>query len=187
MLRAFLASLASAAVLFAWGFGFWMLSPVPKMMVKPVPNEAGLSSALRTYLPEDGHYFVPFGCEVMQSGDEEAKKKFQERIEDGPLAQVVFRAKGCSCMGASMAMGFGQVFACSLLAAGLLGMARIRAFAARWLFVALLGVFASGAVTLSQPIWFMESWKFSLLYAGFDVAGWTLAGLVLAALLAPKE
>ena len=66
-------------------------------------------------------------------------------------------------------------------------MARIRTFAARWLFVALLGVFASGAVTMAQPIWFMASWKFSLLYAGSDVVGWALAGVALAALLAPKE
>ena len=104
MLRVLLGSLVSAVVLFMWGFCFWMLSPVPKMMVKSVPNEAGLAGALKAYIPEDGHYFVPFGCEVMRSGDEEAKKEFQKRFEDGPVANIIFRTKGDGNMPGSASM-----------------------------------------------------------------------------------
>ncbi|MBY0229334.1 MAG: hypothetical protein K2W96_08660 [Gemmataceae bacterium] len=187
MLRVSIGSLLSAVVLFMWGFVFWMLSPVPKMMAKGVAYEDALASALKSHLHEDGHYFVPFGCEVMQGSDEEAKKAFAKKVEDGPVARIVFRTKGDTNMGATMGIGFAHSLLCSLLAAGLLSMARIRTFALRWAFVALLGVFASAVVTMCQPIWFMASWKYSALYACFDIAGYALAAVPLAALIAPKD
>jgi hypothetical protein len=184
MQRVLIGSLVSAVVLFMWGFCFWMLSPVPKMMMKEVPNEAGVAEALRAYIKEDGHYFLPFGCDVMRSGDEEAKKEFQQRFERGPLASITFRTRGdTKGMGLTMALGFGHVFACSLVASLLLCMSSIPTFGGRWAFVALLGVFATGVVTFCQPIWFMASWHYSLLYAGFDVVGWALAAVPLAGII----
>lgn len=187
MLRMSIGSLLSAVVLFFWGFAFWMLSPVPKMMIKEVPYEPGLATALKEHLKEDGHYFLPNGCDVTQGDDEEAKKEFQKRMEDGPIAVISFKSKGGGDMLTTMGIGFGHGLLCSLLASVLLSMASIRTFAMRWAFVALLGVFASLAVTMCQPIWFQAQWKYSALYSMFDVVGYALAAVPLAALIAPRE
>lgn len=184
MLRALIASCVAAVVLFVWGFVFWMFTPAPRAMMKPVADENRLVYELQQSLPESGCYSVP-NC--ANATDDQGKKAAEERMKNGPMVLVFYRKEPPGPI--MMLYGYAHMAASALLAALLLNLALpgLQSFAARWLFVTLLGTFASVWITLSQSIWMMHPWEYSLLYAGFQVVGWVLAGLVLAAIICPKE
>ena len=191
MIRMFVGALLSTAVLFGFGGWFWMASPFPNMMIKQVPNEDALVKVLKESLPESGVYFFPFGDRDTVTGKNgEASKKFQEMHESGPIGQVVIRHEGAKMMDPNVfALGLSQYFVASLLMVVLLRLAvpGLESYLARVLFVTLIGVFASLAITLQQPIWYHHPWKMPLILAGYDAVSWLLAGLVLALVIRPSR
>ncbi len=180
-IRVIVGAVLSAIVLMAWGFVFWTVLPYPMEMMDRLPDDAPVVHALEK--AETGVYFLPYpDREAMSGNDPEAKAAFLARHEKGPLLQVFYRKEGVQAMDPKFfAMGFGQMFVASFLAAVLLCLALpgLGGYPARVLFVFLLGVFASVSLTLGDPIWFHHPWKYALYLSGFHVAGWALVAPVL--------
>lgn len=187
MIRLVVAAFLAAVLQFVWGFCFWSFSPMSKDMIGKLADEDKVVQALKEANPETGMYFLPYpDCECMSGDNPEALEAFTRRHAEGPLVQIMYRKEGVACMDPKqMGLGFGHMAAGSFVAGLLLLMAGpgLRTYFARVLFVALLGVFAAFAINFAQPIWFHHPWKFHLLQSVFDVVSWTLAAVVLAALV----
>jgi len=188
MLRAVLASLIAAALMFVWGFTFWMFGPLPKVMMKPAPDEAALLSTLRNTLTESGVYTLPHCPNGNPDASEADKEAAMKRMESGPIVAVFYHKGGHGGL-TTFGLGFVHMLASSLFASLLLTLASpgLKTFGARWLFVALLGVFASFAIHLAMPIWMMHPWEFWLGFTAQETVAWALAALPLAALVRPRD
>ena len=188
MIRLIFGALLSTAVLFGFGGWFWVASPYPNMMIKPIPAEDDLVKVLKDGLPESGVYYFPWGDQETMSGkNEEAAKKVQAKLEAGPIGQIVIRREGAKVDALYFAQGVGQYFVASLLMAILLHLALpgLGGYLPRVLFVTLAGVFASVAVTLQQPTWHHQPWLTPLYLAAYDTVSWFLAGIVMAMVVRP--
>jgi hypothetical protein len=168
-----------------------MVLPFGKEMFGKLPNEAAVADAMSKQEVESGTYIVPHcDCDVLKGSDEEAKAAILKRHREGPLMKITYRKEGinptCPLL---FAIGFGHCVVSSLLMAVLLALAApgLRNFPVRVLFVVLVGAFASFAVTLADPVWYHHPWKFALLKAGFETAGWVPAGAVLGLLVRPRS
>ncbi len=186
MLRAALASALAAVLMFVWGFSFWMFGPLPKKMMKPAPDEAALLYALQNALPESGVYTMPH-CPNGEPTDAE-KEAAMKRMEAGPIVGIFYHKGGHGGL-KTFGMGLLHMFGAALFASVLLSLALpgLHSFGARWLFVTLLGLFASFAIHLAMPIWMMHPWEFWLGLSAQEGVAWMLAAVPLAGLIRPKE
>jgi hypothetical protein len=190
VIRLIIGALLAAVVLMGWGFVFWAFSPVSDSMVKRLPDEPAVIAALKKSNLETGHYFYPYPDKDIMAGKDPSKTEaWKKEHRDGPLVEISYNKQGEDPMNPIMyAMGFVHFFAGALLAGLLLILAlpRLPTYLGRVGFVFLLGLFATVALQLADPIWFHHPWGFALLKGGFDVGCWLLAGLVLAAFLRPQ-
>lgn len=189
-MRAILGVVLAAVVLFVWGFVFWMFTGLGSHICKGVPNETAILEVLKAQNLPDGSYVLPFPDEAaMQSQDTKAFEAFAEKAKQGPLVRIQFRNAGEAPMNLqTFGIGFAHMLVSASVVATLLCLAgaSLPSFGARWLFVVLLGVFASLSIHLGTPIWFQHPWTPTLMLAFFDTAGWVLAAFPLAALVKPQ-
>lgn len=189
MVRIAIGAVISGVVLMVWGFVFWTVLPWTKCMTRPLPEGEKTAKVLTESIDESGMYFYPMPDEATMS-DEDAMNSFLEQHKKGPLVQVIFRKEGLQPMDpAILGMGFAHFIVASILAGVLLTLALpgLQSYLARVLFVFLLGCFATFTINLSNPIWFHHPWSFALFQTSFDLVCWLLAGLVLGAVIKPKE
>jgi hypothetical protein len=184
--RVFLGALLAAVVLMAWGFGYWVYSPMAGDMLTPTPGGDSVPSALKEKIQDDGIYFYPRPKHF--EGDN-AHEAFQKKHQEGPLLEVVYVREGMDISNPLIyVLGFLHNYVTAFVAALLLSMALpgLPSYGSRVLFVFGLGVFAAVTVHLSNPIWRHHPWAFSLFSSGYVAGGWLLAGLVLALVIRPK-
>ncbi len=183
--RLILASVLSGVVLMGWGFYFWAFSPFGDAMFNRTPNEIAVAEYLKETLKETGNYVIPYpDKEAMNFNNEALMKAFQERHKIGPIVQIIFQREGLDPTSPlAYIIGFAHFVLSSLIAGILLAIARPGNFMGRWIFVSLLGIFAAVTIDGATLIWFHHPLKMVLVQMGFDVAGWILAGFVLAALV----
>jgi hypothetical protein len=186
-MRVVVGSVASAIVLMAWGFMFWVVLSAPGGMARAVPDETALMDELRVRLPESDTYFFPLPPEAEPGRDEApALEAFRQRKTAGPVGIIHFRRTGYDPLSPiNYARDFLHLLLSSLLAALLLAAALpvLESYASRAAFVFGLGVFATVAVRLSDPVWWHLPWAHFLYGALYDVAAWLIAGLVLAGIV----
>lgn len=177
MLRWLLGALLAGVVLFVWGFVYYTVLPVNKMVMKKAPDEKAMLDVLKAGLGEDGVYALPY-----------PQDKPGAAGDVGPMAQVFFRAgaERGTMAAKDFVLGYLHLFASALLVGALLLMCRdsLPHFGHRWIFVVVAGAFASVFVQLAGPVWFRQPWSYHLATAGlYQVAGWLLAALPLAGLI----
>ncbi len=192
MIRLFLGALLSAVVLFMWGYVFWSVSGVMYQFMFRLPDENQAVQMFQDHNLESGTYLVPFPDAAALNGtDAEKRGTYLAQRVKGPLMEIVYRKEGAAEPGNPLvlARGFCHYFAASLLAAVLLIMAQpgLQFYPARVLFVFLLGVFATVAITFAKPIWFFHPWPTVLYEAAFQAVGWLLAGIMLGAVIRPVK
>src|SRR6266849_9192198 len=106
----------AAVMQMAWGFVFWMATPVPdRYMLNQLPaeQEGQVIKALGDANVGSGHYFYPFpDKEAMGGKNEAAQQAFLKKHADGPLVEVVYRKEGEAGMGMIYAYGFGHFVGC---------------------------------------------------------------------------
>lgn len=175
-----------AVALYLVGFVWWGLPFGPAaQVVKTAPDEAAFQAALREHLPATGVYFVP----AHQGDDTEtALETYEERHRAGPLAFVVFQREGKEPFSPTlMVLGFLHGFLACLLAAALLAaLAAGGSLRARWLTVFSLGLFVAVFVNLGGLVWWSVPPAWMAVEAGYNLVGWALAGLPIAALVRRK-
>ncbi|WP_456413405.1 hypothetical protein [Thiolapillus sp.] len=176
-----LGGMLAGMVLFVWGAVIHLLLPVGKMGMQELPHSTSISYALDLALDEPGLYVFPW----MDAGENMSKKAladWEEAYRDGPVGMILYRPQGGEPMSSRLfAVQFATDLAAGLIVALLLSFTRL-SFMGRLLFVTAVGLFSWITSSIPWWNWYGFPWEFVVGAGIYQVAGWFLAGLVLAAL-----
>ena len=186
MIRVLLAALVGGLVMFCWGAFSHMVLPFAEAGVKSVPNEAAVTSALQTNIPEPGFYFLP-GMENMHNATDEQQAAWTAKYEKGPTAILVYHPTGETPMSAKQ---LGTEFLSNVLAA--LFVALIMSFSGagfirRVEIATLVGAAGWASISLSQWNWYRFPTPV-ILAEGFDqIVGWLITGIAMSFFIKRRE
>ena len=183
MTRVLLGSLLAAVVMFMFGFVFWGLSGMPDKVLAGATNEDAARTTLTQMFPSDGFYKVPYSSDWEDEG-------FRSKIKEGPIATVIIQHEGKDPDDfMPMLMGLAYQFVCILLIAILLSMASgaLASYGKRLGFVIIAGIAIGVYSNIGDTIWWNYPRDYPLFTMGYDIVAWTLAGIVLAAIIKPQR
>jgi hypothetical protein len=186
-IRVLLASLASAVVLFLWGFIFWSALAMMVSPWKPIAagGDPDVIATLRQSFPESGVYMYPW-VDKSRGDQPSLEEEFARQHAAGPFVQIVYHANGvpASEMGKMMGWGFAHMFISAALCCVLLAMSEpLCCYGARVCFVFGLGVFATLWIEGANLIWWHHPSSHVAFMGTYNVVAWLLAGLVIGAIV----
>jgi hypothetical protein len=186
MRRVLLGGLVGGGVVFIWGAVSHMALPLGEMGVRPIPNEDQVVTAMRGAIREPGFYFFP-GMDKSRQASKSEQEAWEQKMKKGPWGVLIIHPEGGEAMlprqlGTELATNI----VAALLAASLLAQVR-SGYTGRVLFVTLLGAFGFVIVNVPYWNWYGFPADFTIAQAIEHVAGWFLAGLVLAAIVRPGQ
>ena len=188
MVRILIAGVLGGAVYYVWGMMVWMVIPLHAPTVNQFPNEDAVIEVLTAQNLETGVYSAPgFADESdMSNPDSEFNKKHAK----GPIFSVYYHADGSPPMPTSMLLnGFLINFLAAAIAACLLSTVAggcCGSYLNRGGFVTGLGVFVALIGHLSYWNWMYFPLDYTLGFVVDVVVGWSLAGLIMAAVVRPE-
>jgi hypothetical protein len=178
-MRLIIAALLGGIMMFAWGAVSHMFLGIGDAGVKPMPNEAEISTALQANITEPGLYFLP-GMDMSHQATAEQQAAWAEKYKAGPNAIVVYHPTGAEPMSPKQ---FGAELASNIAAAFVVGLILMMAAVGFMRGVAistLIGI--SGWLSINVSYW--NWYRFPTSFVTADLIdqgiGWLLAGLVLA-------
>jgi len=173
-----LGSFLAALAMFVFGAAFW-ICPLPyRVAGTPSLGDEALGRLLKDALPKDGLYLVP--------GVQGKPEEIQSRYRQGPVATIHYHSGGVEPMSPPMLVrGFLLGWATTGLLALLLRLGGNTSYWSRVLQVAAAGAAAALYLRIGDGIWWYQPWPWLVLTAGYDLAVFTLAGLVLAKFVRP--
>ncbi|MDA1014541.1 MAG: hypothetical protein O3A00_08835 [Planctomycetota bacterium] len=185
--RIVIGGFAGAVVYFIWGNLVWMVLPLHTPTLSGLPNETAISEALKSQSLETSVYMVPWSDNEADWADPDSD--WAKRHEAGPVYTIIYKKEGAVPMPPSvMLTGFALDLIMALLAAVLLSCTLGccgKCYVRRVGFVAGLGVFVAFAAHASYWNWMHFPLDYTLAFMVDVSVGWTLAGLVLAAIVKP--
>jgi hypothetical protein len=162
MTRAMFAALAGALIVFVSSAILHMATPLGRLGVSALPNEAATLQAMRETIPGSGLYLF--------SG-----------TQSGPHGLLAYTAGAAPPIAPrELAMEFLSVLAAALVAVFFLTLLRNGTLLRRASLVALLAVFGWLSITASHWIWYRFPAAFVLAALTVEVIAWFLAGLAMA-------
>lgn len=189
-MRAILAALAGAVVLFVWGAAFWMgLANVFGGLRQLEPEkEAAIVGALQAQDLQTGVYYFPgqptHGRDLAADEAKRLTDEWTARHEAGPLGMLTYVAQGKPVMDP---VYFVRGFLIDLIACILVCMLVLAAtpggFIKRWSIVLVFGLAVATSVHLVNWNWMFIPSDYTLMACVDTIIGWTLAGFVIAALV----
>jgi hypothetical protein len=150
--------------------------------VKQVPNEAAVIATMKTNITEPGFYYLP-GMDMSKTPTDEEMAAVTAKHKEGPTAILIYQPTGSDVMAPSQ---LGTEFASNVLAA--FAGALILWFAAvgfaRGVIISTL-VALAGWLSINASYWNWYQFPTGFVTAELidQVAGWFLAGLVMAFIL----
>ncbi len=184
-MRFIIAVILGGIVAFAWGAVSHMVLGLEDNVVKPVPNEAAVMSALKTNINEPGFYFMR-GLDKGHAASPEEMAAWGERYAAGPNAILIYHPTGQLAMSPrQFGIQIGTDFTLALVIAVILGFAAV-GFIRGVIISTLVGV--AGWIAILVPYWNWYRFPPDFVAAGLidQVAGFFLVGLVMAFVLKPK-
>jgi hypothetical protein len=189
--RVVLAAVASAVLMFFWGFVYW--GPVLNMtsrLMDTLPEDAELDvvAPLRAGNIPDGMYVYPGPLADMN--DETAKKAWEKKLAEGPGFHMAYRRGGLSPMDPAMfAKGLAHNFVIALLSATLLATVvhGLPTYASRVGVLLLVALIASIWTNIGSVIWWFHPIDYAAGQIAYEVVGGLLMALVAAAIIKPRE
>ena len=181
-MRLIIAAILGGIVMFAWGAVSHMVLNIEGTAVKPMPNEASVSAAMKANISEPGVYLMP-GFDMTKAATTEEQLAWVAKYKEGPTAMLIYHPTGDDVFtprqfGTQLAADIGAALIGSiiLLFAGV-------GFARGVIISTLIGV--GGWVAILIPYWNWYKFPFEFVRADLidQVAGWFLAGLVMAFIL----
>jgi hypothetical protein len=168
-------------ILFLWSIISWMVLPFHSSNLRAFQNETLVESALMASLDngKGGVYILPNPKGPFYK-TKESKKQAQLKMQHGPSAFIVMNPQGGGSMPKDMILAFLLNVLSAMLVTGLLFKTAGMSYWGRVGFVVLVAVTAGVIVHLPEWNW----WGFTLGFIGAEfidlIAGWFLAGLVIA-------
>lgn len=193
-MRAILAALAGAVVLFLWGALFWMgLSDVFGGLRQLEPSqEDAIVATLKTQIPSTGVYYFPgmptHGRDLPPAEARRLNDEWEARHKAGPLGSITYIAEGKGVMEPVLfARGFVIDLIASILVCILVIAATPGGFLKRWGVAVLFGLAASVSVHLIEWNWIFTPTDYTLMACADTTLGWVLAGIPIAAILPSQK
>lgn len=180
-MRVITAALLGAIVMFAWGYAAHMItipqfgSSLGMVGINTLPDETATIDQLKSSVPREGFYMFP------STGAEGPGRK------TGASGVLVFHPDGEHGMTPEkLATEFGSTFVQLLIAGILLLAASLSMYIARVGFITLMGIGSALAANVAYWNWYGFPLDYTLSFAGIHAAGFFLAGIFMAAMLAPR-
>jgi hypothetical protein len=179
MKRLLLAGILAGLAVFIVSAIDHMVLPIGHMGVRSLPNEEGITAAMRAGITQKGLYFFP-GMDMTKKMTPEQEKAWIEKYKAGPTGVLVYNPGGEDpLMPRQLVVELLLDIVAACIAAWAVSLTSA-SFGRRALLVASFGVFAWLSVSLSNWNWY----SFPMAYIaaeGIDqVVGWLAGGLVIA-------
>ncbi len=187
MTRILVAAGLGAVVYYIWGMLAWMALPLHTPTVGGLPDETAVTSLLKEQDLKTGVYTAPMWETEADMGDPESA--FSQNHLAGPIYSIYYHREGMVPMGPKvLLMGFVIDFVAALLVAMLLSCAAsgcCQSYGYRVGFVVGMGIFTALIGHVSYWNWMNFPLDYTIAFVIDNVVGWTLAGLVIAAIVKP--
>lgn len=187
MIRILLAAALGAVVYYVWGMLAWMALPLHTPTIAGLPNEAEVTSLLKGQNLGTGVYTAPMW--ETEADMEDPDSTFTKNHLSGPIYTIYYQREGMVPMGPKVLLtGLALDFAAALVVALLLSCAAsgcCRSYPRRVGFVVGMGVFTALIGHVSYWNWMNFPTDYTIAFVIDNVAGWTLTGLAIAAIVKP--
>ncbi len=178
MLRALLIGGIGGGVLaFAFGAFSWMASPWMDHDLHKFSDEDAVAAVIQANVTGPGMYYLPYWPE---SGDAAVQGQVMAKMRRGPLVFAAVRLKGDPAMGSMYAGGLFIQIVTAALVTWMLLRAGIASYGGRLTFVVVFALAAAVVGVLPAWNWWGFSDRYTLILFAEMLAGWLLAGLVIA-------
>lgn len=189
--RIFFAGLAGGVAMFVWGFVAHMLLPLGEAGIRTLPYQAKVLPAVTESVKAPGLYIFPWpesppGTPLPVNAD--TRKAAEELYKTSPHGLLLFYPPPAPMLtGGQLLTEFATNCLSSLIASALVVrmLASLRAFAARVMLVAAIGLSAGVAVNVPHWNWYGFPVAFTLGEIVEHVVGFAVAGLVIAVIIKP--
>ena len=178
-MRLILATLLGGIVMFCWGAFSHMVLNLEADMIKPMPNEEAVSAVLKPAITAPGVYVMP-GIDMTRKPTEDEVNAWSAKYKTGPTAMLVYHPEGADVFTPQQfGMQLGADIAAALFGSLILLFAAT-SFVRGAIISTLIGVAGWAAILI--PYWNWYRFPFEFIRADLidQVAGWFLAGLVIA-------
>ena len=185
-MRLIIAAILGGIVMFAWGAVSHMVLNIEGGSLKPMPNEAAVTAAMKSNIAESGIYFLP-GMDMSKTATAEQQAAWAAKYKEGPTAMLIYHPTGDDVFtprqfGTQLASDIGAALIGSiiLLFAGV-------GFARGVIISTMIGM--AGWVAILVPFWNWYKFPFEFVRTDLidQIAGWFLAGLVMAFILKKRD
>ena len=188
MKRTMIAVVAGTIVYYIWGMMAWMALPIHTPTIAGLPDEAAVTDALKAQNLESGVYVIPWSDNEDEWSD--PNSQWMKNHLAGPLYTIYYQNEGGQPMASATLIGGFIIDLCAVaLAVSLLSCTSgcCQSFAGRVGFITGLGVFVALIGHVSYWNWMNFPTDYTVAFIIDVVVGWALAGLVIAAIVKPKE
>ncbi|HEV7701720.1 MAG TPA: hypothetical protein VGO43_15925 [Pyrinomonadaceae bacterium] len=185
-MRIILAAVLGGIVMFAWGAVSHMVLNIEGSVVKPMPNEAAVTAAMKSNLSEPGVYIAP-GIDMTKTATEEEQQAWATRYKDGPTMMLIYQPAGTDVFTPKQFLTqLGADVGAALFGSIILLFASV-GFARGVIISTLIGI--AGWIAILIPYWNWYRFPFEFVRADLidQIAGWFLAGLVMAFFMRRRE
>ena len=181
-------AIVGALLLFVWQYVSHMVLALTDQHLKMVPNEAAVAAAVKDNIREGGLYKVPW-MDPADSKDQAKQDEMFKRYEAGPSFMIVRTPDGTKAdfpkrLGLEYAVTRIATFIAALVVAAIGPRLNVLG---KVVLVGLLGVLAWASQDASMWIWHDYPQEFTVAALMDAAAGWTLAGIGIAAIVRPRK
>ena len=190
MKRVLLAGVLAGIAMFVWT-SITHMTPLVTAGIQQMPNEAPVLSAMSGSLgTTDGLYLYPgmgLGPNPSMKQMRDAIPAYEEKLKTTPSGILIYHPPGRTNMtGKMLATEFVDELIEGILAIVLLSLTRLGSYGAKVGFVVVLGVIAAMPTNLAYWNWYGFPGSYTCAYMFIQIGGFTVAGLVGAAVLRRK-
>jgi hypothetical protein len=184
--RLLLAAVLGGVTMFMWGAFSHMVLNFEGSMIRQVPNESAVTAVLKENIKEDGVYALP-GVDMTRQPSPEEMSAWSAAYERGPTAMLFYHTRGTDVFTPhQFGVQFLADFGAALFGSIILLLAGV-SWARGILISTLIGLGGWCALEIPYWDWYRFPWEFIRADLIDQVAGWLLAGVVMAFFLRARR
>lgn len=188
--RILLAGLLGGIAMYVWTALAHMVLPLGEAGIKEIPNEPAVLGAMRTSLGDaPGLYLFPgmgLGPDATSQQKKDAMSQYSQKLAANPSGILMYNPPGAQALAPRQFIAeFVTELIEAMLAGFLLAQTRLASYAARFGFVAAVGLLAAIATNVAYWNWYGFPLVYTAAYMTTQFVGFACVGLVAAAIVKP--
>ncbi|MGH9501208.1 MAG: hypothetical protein ACRD3L_18870 [Terriglobales bacterium] len=191
MKRVLLAGVLGGIAMFVWSSIAHVALSLGNTGVKEIPNEQSVLAGMQTQMgAASGLYLFPgmgLGPNPTRQEENAAMQQYEQKLAANPSGLLIYHPPGAKALTPAQLMTeFLTELAEALLLAGLLAQTSMATLASRMGFVIAAAIMASITTNIPYWNWYGFPTNYTAAYMGIQLAGYLVAGLVVASILKPR-